>query len=164
MKKLFTILFVLAFTLPATAQQMIIEKNGSVDAYNTFVIRREKVFSNETYNQEYNKLSQLVASCSNLEELQKNILSTPYRLLPAQPLNVNSANIANKPGTRELLRWVLNSGSTGEISDIHEYVLDNKKYMMVAAISEIIPEGYRELDDMLRLSSTRRRATSSLPS
>ena len=29
MKKLFTILFVLAFTLPATAQQMIIEKNGS---------------------------------------------------------------------------------------------------------------------------------------
>lgn len=29
MKKLFTILFVLALTLPATAQQMIIKKNGS---------------------------------------------------------------------------------------------------------------------------------------
>ena len=128
----------------------VMEKKGEVEAYDALIIEQNIPISAETYNQEYNKLSQLIASSGNLEELQKNILSTPFRLLPAQPLNVNSTNIANKPGTRELLRWVLNNGSTGDISDIHEYVLDNKKYMMVAAISEITPEGYRELDDVLK--------------
>ena len=129
----------------------VMEKKGSVEAYDALIIEQQIPISAETYNQEYNKLSQLVASCSNIEELQKNLLSTPvYRLQAAPSLNENSINIANKPGTRELLRWVLNNGSTGEISDIHEYVLDNKKYMMVAAISEITPKGYRALDDMLK--------------
>ena len=50
MKKLFTILFVLAFTLPATAQQMIIEKNGSNNEIVNLDNLKQITFSGTTVN------------------------------------------------------------------------------------------------------------------
>ena len=52
MKKLFTILFVLAFTLPATAQQMIIEKNGSNNEIVNLDNLKQITFSGTTVNVE----------------------------------------------------------------------------------------------------------------
>jgi peptidyl-prolyl cis-trans isomerase D len=78
--------------------------------------------------------------------LQKNVLSTSYRLEQQRSLNSNSLNVANKPGTRDLLRWVLGGRNAGDISNIHEYIAGNKKYFIVAAISEVTPQGYVALD------------------
>ena len=124
----------------------VMETKGSVEAYDALIIERKIPVSAETYNQEYNKLSQLVTSCKNIEDLQKNVLSTSYRLEQQRSLNPNSMNIANKPGTRELLKWVLGGRNVGDISNIHEYISGNKKYFIVAAVSEITPEGYVALD------------------
>ena len=124
----------------------VMEKKGEVEAYDALVIERRIPVSAETYNLEYNKLSQLVTSCNNLEELQKNVLSTSYRLEQQRSLNSNSLNVANKPGTRDLLRWVLGGRNAGDISNIHEYIAGNKKYFIVAAISEVTPQGYVALD------------------
>ena len=124
----------------------VLEKKGSVEAYDALVIERKIPVSADTYNQEYNKLSQLVTSCKDAEELQKNILSTPYRLEQQRSINANSQNIANKPGTRDLLRWVLGGRNAGEISNIYEYIAGNKKYFIVAAIKEVTPQGYVALD------------------
>ena len=124
----------------------VMEKKGNVEAYDPLIIERKIPVSADTYNQEYNKLSQLVTSCKNVEELQKNILSTSYRLEQQRSLNPSSQNIANKPGTRDLLRWVLGGRNVGEISNIYEYIAGNKKYFIVAAIKEITPEGHVALD------------------
>ena len=124
----------------------VMEKKGSVEAYDALIIERKIPVSADTYNQEYNKLSQLVTSCKSVEELQKNILSTPYRLEQQRSINSSSQNIANKPGTRDLLRWVLGGRNVGEISNIYEYISGNKKYFIVAAIKEVIPEGHVALD------------------
>ena len=83
----------------------VMEKKGEVEAYDALIIERNIPVSADTYNQEYNSLSQLVTSCKSIEDLQKNTLSTVYRLESANSINSNSMNIANKPGTRELLRW-----------------------------------------------------------
>ena len=124
----------------------VMEKKGEVEAYDALIIERKIAVSADTYNQEYNKLSQLVTSCSNIEELQKNVLSTSYRLEQQRSINSNSLNVANKPGTRDLLRWVLGGRSVGDISNIHEYIAGNKKYFIVAAIKEVTPQGYVALD------------------
>lgn len=124
----------------------VLEKKGSVEAYDALVIERNIPVSAETYSQEYNKLSQFITSCKDAEELQKNILSTPYRLEQQRSLNSTSMNIANKPGTRDLLRWVLGGRNAGEISNIYEYITGNKKYFIVAAIKEVTPQGYVALD------------------
>ena len=124
----------------------VMEKKGSVEAYDALIIERKIPVSADTYNQEYNKLSQLVTSCKNIEELQKNILSTSYRLEQQRSINSSSLNIANKPGTRDLLRWVLGGRNVGEISNIHEYISGNKKFFIVAAIKEITPQGHIALD------------------
>ena len=124
----------------------VIEKKGEVEAYDALIIERKIPVSAETYNAEYNKLSQLVTSCKNLDELQEKVLSTTYRLEQQRSLNPNSPNVANKPGTRDLLRWVLGGRNVGEISNIYEYISGNKKYFIVAAIKDITPEGYVALD------------------
>ena len=124
----------------------VIEKKGEVEAYDALIIERKIPVSAETYDAEYNKLSQLVTSCKNLDELQENVLSTTYRLEQQRSLNASSPNVANKPGTRDLLRWVLGERNVGEISNIYEYISGNKKYFIVAAIKDITPEGYVALD------------------
>ncbi len=126
----------------------VMEKKGTVEAYDPLIIERKIPVSADTYNQEYNRLSQLVTSCKDVDELQKNILSTSYRLEQQRSINPNSLNVANKPGTRDLLRWILGGRNVGEISNIHEYISGNKKYFIVAAINEIIPEGYIALDEV----------------
>ena len=44
------------------------------------------------------------------------------------------------------MKWVLGGRNAGDISNIHEYISGNKKYFIVAAVSEITPEGYVALD------------------
>ena len=124
----------------------VMEKKGEVEAYDALIIERNIPVSADTYNKEYNSLSQLVTSCKSIEDLQKNTLSTQYRLETANSINSNSMNIANKPGTRELLRWVLSGRNVGDISNIHEYMSGSKKFFIVAAIKEITPKGYVALD------------------
>ena len=124
----------------------VMSKKGEVKAYDAFIIERKIPISIETYNNEYNQLSQFVTSNKDYNELQKNILTTSYNLQQQQSLNANSKNIDGIPGTRELLRWALGGRTVGEISNIHEYMLGNKKYLMVAAIKDITPKGYASLD------------------
>ena len=124
----------------------VLEKKGSVEAYDPLIIERKIAVSAETYNNEYDKLSQLVSSCKDIDELQKNILSTSFRLEQQRSLNASSQNVANKPGTRELLRWILSENNAGNISNIHEYISGNKKFFIVAAIKEVTPKGHVALD------------------
>ncbi len=125
----------------------VMDRKGSVEAYDPFIIKRRIPISADTYNKEYGKLSQLLSTSKDLNGLQKNILETNYNMRSAS-VNANSINIANIPGTRELLRWVLREGDAGKLSDIHEYSIGNKKYLIAVGVAEVTPKGYIALDNV----------------
>ena len=124
----------------------VIEKKGKVDAYNTLVIRREKVFSNETYNQEYDKFCKFVGSCKNLAELEEKANQEgTYLVLPEKQVTTGAANIARVPKTGEFIDWIYNEATkVGQISDIRKCGEDD--CFMAIALENINEKGYKSLD------------------
>ncbi|MBR3615368.1 MAG: SurA N-terminal domain-containing protein [Bacteroidaceae bacterium] len=129
----------------------VIEKNGSVDAYNTFVIRREKVFSNETYNEEYDKFCKFVGSCQTLAELEEKVAndeSQAYWILPQQGVTTGSAIIANISKTSDFIDWIFNEDTKpGQISSIKK--CGNDDVFMAVALENINEKGYKPLTSEL---------------
>lgn len=123
----------------------VMNKKGSVEAYDAFVIQRKMQISNETYNQKYNDFSQSVAACKNVNEFIQQHPGAEHCQLSASNANINGI-----AGTRELLRWVLR-GNNGKISEILNYSDGNKKYLMVVAVKGVTPKGYVALDEVKSL-------------
>ena len=124
----------------------VIEKKGQVEAYNTLVIRREKVFSNETYNQEYDKFCKFVGSCKNLAELEEKANQEgTYLVLPEKQVTTGAANIARVQKTGEFIDWIYNEATKeGQISDIRKCGEDD--CFMAIALENINEKGYKSLD------------------
>ena len=125
----------------------VIEKNGSAEAYNTFVIRREKVFSSETYNQEYDKFCKFVGSCQTLAELEEkaaNDETHSYWVLPQQAVTTGSAIIAGTAKTGDFIDWIFNEDTKpGQISSIKK--CGNDDTFMAVALENINAKGYKPL-------------------
>ena len=121
----------------------VIEKKGEVAAYDAFIIQRKMHINDETYNVAYDKLNHIISESNNVEEFAKNAGSQATYC----QLNANSVNINNNVGTRELLRWVLR-GNTGKISQILDYNIGNKKYLMTVAVMNKTPKGYVALENV----------------
>lgn len=124
----------------------VIEKKGQVEAYNTLVIRREKVFSNETYNQEYDKFCKFVGSCKNLAELEEKANQEgTYLVLPEKQVTTGAANIARVQKTGEFIDWIYNEATKeGQISDIRKCGEDD--CFMAIALENINEKGEKSLD------------------
>ncbi|MBO5664670.1 MAG: SurA N-terminal domain-containing protein [Bacteroidaceae bacterium] len=124
----------------------VIEKKGEVAAYNTLVLRREKVFSNETYNQEYDKFCKFVGSCKNLAELEEKAKQEgTYFVLPEKQVTTGAASIARVPKTGEFIDWIYNEATKlGQISDIRKCGEDD--CFMAIALENINEKGDRALE------------------
>lgn len=83
MKKLFTILFVLAFTLPATAQQMNIEKNGSNNEIVNLDNLKQITFSGTTVNVEQTDGTKSSTSMSAINAISFGDYTTIGQVRPA---------------------------------------------------------------------------------
>ena len=124
----------------------VIEKSGNVDAFNTFVIRREKVFSSETYNEEYDKFCKFVGSCKNLAELEEKAANeaSTYWVLPEKNVTTGSGIIANVPKKGDFIDWIFNEDEkTGSISSIKK--CGNDDSFMAVALETINAKGYKTL-------------------
>ncbi len=124
----------------------VIEKSGSVEAFNTFVIRREKVFSSETYNEEYDKFCKFVGSCKNLAELEEKTASesSAYWVLPVKNVTTGSGIIANVPKTGDFIDWIFNEDiKPGQISSIKK--CGNDDTFMAVALEAINEKGYKSM-------------------
>ena len=128
----------------------VTKKQNHTDKYKVAVIKRPVVFSADTYNREYNKFSQFIASNPSLEQLQANAEESGYRLLERDDLSSAEAGIGGVKNTKEALRWAFGA-KAGEVSGLYECG-DNDR-LLVVALSRITPEGYRPLrqvQDQLR--------------
>ena len=110
----------------------VTEKSGEVAAYNAFVIARSIPVYNDTYDNAFSELNQLVLDSNNIAEFQNNAGTEAVECA----LNANSVNINNIPGTREHLRWVLGSNE-GEMSEILDFKIGNKQYLIVVGVKSI---------------------------
>ncbi len=120
----------------------VTKKRDVKDKYKVAVIKRPVVFSSETYNREYNKFSQFVASNPTMAQLEANAEESGYRLLERDDLYSSENGIGSVKGTKEALRWAF-AAKAGEVSGLYECG-DNDR-LLVVALSRITPEGYRPL-------------------
>ncbi len=124
----------------------VIDRKNPETKYNVFVIKRVSEFSKETYDEAYNNFSQFVASCNNIEDLQKNAEEYNYRVMTANDLYNNTYGIANIAGTREAIRWLFSQAEAGQVSPLYE--CGNSDNLLVIALNNVNEKGYASKEQL----------------
>ena len=131
-------------TIPGKLIYQVISKKGKADVYSTAIIKRTIEFSSETYDKAYNKFSQFIASCKNIEEVEAKAMENGYRVQKLNDVNASTKNIGNIPQTGNLIKWVLNEErKAGDFSLIEEC---NSENLVFAVVTSINSKGYVSLD------------------
>ena len=128
----------------------VMNKKSMQDKYKVAVIKRNVEFSNDTYNEAYNKFSQFVAQSNSIEELEKNAEEYGYTVIPRSDFSSAEHYVGGVPSTKEVIRWIFGA-KEGTVSPLFE--CGNNDHIMVAALDRINPVGYRNINsvaDMLR--------------
>lgn len=122
----------------------VIDKKGKAEVYNIAFIKKEIETSSETYNNKYNKLSEFVASCSNIEQFTNEASKNGFFTRTMNDVNASTKRINNLPNTSNIIRWILSDERVaGEFSPIEE--CGNNDHFIVAAIESVNPKGYAPL-------------------
>ena len=128
----------------------VMNKKSMQDKYKVAVIKRNVEFSNDTYNEAYNKFSQFVAQSNSIEELEKNAEEYGYTVIPRSDFSSAEHYVGGVPSTKEVIRWIFGA-KEGAVSPLFE--CGNNDHIMVTALDRINPVGYRNINsvaDMLR--------------
>lgn len=128
----------------------VMNKKSMQNKYKVAVIKRNVVFSNETYSEAYNKFSQFVAQSNTIEELEKNAEEYGYTVIPRTDFSSAEHYVGGVPSTKEIIRWIFRA-KEGDVSPLYE--CGNNEHIMVAAVEKINRAGYRNISsvaDMLR--------------
>ena len=130
----------------------VTEKTGKTDVFHTIAIIREKVFSNETYNEEYDKFCKFVGSCTNSKELaEKAIMESEneYWTSTEKGITTDAVSIANVAKTKDFIDWLFNEETkVGQISDVKKCNSDD--VFMAIALDNINLKGYKPADTEVR--------------
>jgi hypothetical protein len=129
--------------LTLTQGNMIVEvtgRKGSVEKYDVAIVKRVIDFSNETYNEAYNKFSQFVSESQDIEGLQAKCAEFGYMVLDTKVANT-SHTIANIRSSHDALRWLFTDAEEGHISKVYDRCGDNDR-LLVVGLSKINPKGY----------------------
>ncbi|MBE6287792.1 MAG: peptidylprolyl isomerase [Mediterranea massiliensis] len=125
----------------------VTNKKTNKDKYKVAIVKRPIEFSKETYSKAYNDFSQFITANATLADLEANAEDAGYKLLERTDLYSSEHTIADISGTKDALRWVFEA-SEGEVSGLYE--CGDSDRMLVVAVSDINPEGYRSIDAMLQ--------------
>lgn len=123
----------------------VIDKKGKAEVYNIAFIKKEIETSSETYNDKYNKLSEFVATCNNIEQFTNEVSKHGFFTRTMNDVNASTKKINNLANTTNIIRWILsNERTVGEFSPIEE--CGNNDHFIVAAIENINPKGYAPMN------------------
>ena len=129
---------------PAKVIYQVIDTKNNVEKYQVAVVKRAVEFSSETYNNAYNKFSQFVASCKNVEDLEKNAEEYGYRVQTQNNIYTSAHKIANQNNTRETVKWVFATAKVGDVSPLYECGENNN--LLVVALTGVNEEGYMTIE------------------
>ena len=122
----------------------VLSRKAMTDKYIAAVIKKNIVFSNETYSKAYNKFSSFVSANQTGDDIIKNAAKNGYRVQEANDITTAQHYLANIHGTRDALKWLFEA-KQGAVSQM--YTCGDNDHLLVAVLTEIHPVGYRSLDD-----------------
>ena len=118
-------------------------RRGSVEKYDVAIVKRTIDFSNETYNEAYNKFSQFVSESQNLAGLQEKAAEYGYTVQDRTIRNTDHT-IANIRSTHDALKWVFSEAEENQISQVYDRCGDNDR-LLVVGLSKVNPKGYESM-------------------
>lgn len=127
-----------------TAILQVLKTANNVSKYNVAAVVKELKFSDETYNNEYNKFSTFVAENKTLQQIEANAPKSGYVVRPIDDITTASHNIANIHATREALKWVFDEAKVGDVSQLYE--CGSNDHLLLVALTGINKEGYRPVE------------------
>ena len=125
--------------LQVTARKAMVEK------YDVAVIKHTIDFSKDTYSEAYNKFSQYVSENKTIADLEKNAAKFGFKVLERKDLYNSEHNVVGLRSTREAMKWIFDAKS-GEVSPLYE--CGNNDNLLVVALTDIHPVGYRSLSSV----------------
>lgn len=124
-----------------------VEKTANpVTKYNVAAVVKELKFSDETYNNEFNKFSAFVAENRSLEQIEANAPKSGYTVRPVNDLSTASHNIAGIRATRDVVKWAFDEAKKGDISQLYE--CGSNDHLLLAVLTGINEKGYRSFDKL----------------
>lgn len=127
-----------------TAILQVLKTANNVSKYNAAAVVKELKFSDETYNNEYNKFSTFVAENKTLQQIEANAPKSGYVVRPIDDITTASHNIANIHATREALKWAFDEAKVGDVSQLYE--CGSNDHLLLVALTGINKEGYRPVE------------------
>ena len=118
----------------------ITQRKGNVEKFNVAIVKRAIDFSNETYNETYNKFSQFVSESQDIEGLQAKCADYGYVVMDGQVTNADHT-IANIRSSHDAIKWLFTEAEEGHISKVFDRCGDNDR-LMVVGLSKLTPKGY----------------------
>ena len=113
-------------------------------AFKIATIEREMYASEETRERIYRKADLFAFNSGNYNEFTTNAKNDSLTVLTAQKIDKNARNISNLSGAREIVRWMYNDASVGEVSKIFE--LDNS--YVVSVLTGKVEKGTTSLTEV----------------
>lgn len=123
----------------------VIGRRAMVDKYVAAVVKHTIDFSKETYSKAYNEFSQFVSANQTVEGIEKNASKFGYKVQERKNLFNSEHNIAGIRNTDEAIKWIF-SAKAGNVSPLYE--CGNNDHLLVVAMTDIHPVGYRALADV----------------
>lgn len=117
----------------------------AVEKYRIAYIGIDVNFSDETYNQKYAELNELLNSGEPFEKLAEEARKKGLNIEDNAEVTVFSDRLGNITSSKEIVSWALKS----EDKEVHDKIFrcgsDN---LVIAAVKEQIPAGYRPMEKM----------------
>ena len=124
----------------------VTDRRAIVDKYNVAIVKRDINFSNDTYNEAFNKFSQFISENSTIEAMEDNAAKKGYNVLTRANVSNAVHTIAGIRGTHDALKWVFDA-KPGAISQLYDRCGDND-YMLVVALDKIHEKGYADFESV----------------
>jgi peptidyl-prolyl cis-trans isomerase D len=118
----------------------VTERRGNVEKYNVAIVKRAIDFSNETYNETYNKFSQFVSESQDIAGLEAKCAEFGFVVMDGQVTSADHT-IANIRSSHDAIKWLFTEAEEGHISKVFDRCGDNDR-LMVVGLSKLTPKGY----------------------
>lgn len=122
----------------------VTDRRDMTDKVVAAVIKRTIDFSKDTYSKAYNKFSEFVSKSPDLETLKKNAPKYGYTVQTANDVTTATHYLAGIHSTRDAIKWLFQADE-GDMSPLYE--CGDNNHLMVATLTKVHPQGYRELSD-----------------
>ncbi|MCQ2095408.1 MAG: SurA N-terminal domain-containing protein [Bacteroidaceae bacterium] len=124
----------------------VLDTKNPITKYNVASIVKENRFTDETYNNEYNKFSSFLAANKTLESIEANAAKEGYQVLESTDLVSSAHGVANIHSTHDALKWAFDEAEVGEVSPLYE--CGDNDHLLVVALTDVNPKGYRSVEKL----------------